>query len=352
MISFYPGPSKLDPAVGQAMADAVQSGILSVNHRSEEFVEVCQKAVSALREKLEIPESYQIVFTSSATECWEIIAQSLTEKGGLHLYNGAFGEKWFRYAQKIRPSSVGHSFDFNQQIDLNGIRAPFQPELVCLTHSETSNGTLVPNSSMSAIRAKYPDSLIAVDAVSSMAGVQLAWEVADIWFASVQKCLGLPAGLGIMVISPSAISKTKALGEWDHYNSLAFMIEKMEVCQTTYTPNVLEIWLLGQVIKARMSITELAPILEKRAENLRALIRRLPNFELLVENQAVASPTVIAVRPTGEVSATELRQRAKEAGFLLGKGYGTLGEGTFRIANFPAHTDREMKDLAEFLESQ
>jgi phosphoserine aminotransferase len=53
--------------------------------------------------------------------------------------------------------------------------------------------------------SKIPDALIAVDATSSMAGVELDWQSADIWFASVQKCFGLPAGMAVMVCSPRAL---------------------------------------------------------------------------------------------------------------------------------------------------
>ncbi|MBC8110499.1 MAG: aminotransferase class V-fold PLP-dependent enzyme, partial [Verrucomicrobia bacterium] len=110
MITFYPGPAKVYPQVADYLQDAYQSGILSSNHRSEAFMKICQTTLALLHEKLSIPADYAIIFVSSATECWEIIAQSFTEKNSLHAYNGAFGEKWFDYAQKIKPTSQAHFF--------------------------------------------------------------------------------------------------------------------------------------------------------------------------------------------------------------------------------------------------
>ena len=91
-ISFYPGPSKVYEKVPKYVMDAYQKGILSINHRSPEFEALFQKTTQLLKKKLQIPEEFNIYFTSSATECWEIIAQSFTQKHSFHLYNGAFGE--------------------------------------------------------------------------------------------------------------------------------------------------------------------------------------------------------------------------------------------------------------------
>src|SRR4028119_2111906 len=94
MTTFYPGPSKVYPQVAGYAAEAVQSGLVSLNHRSTGFMEVIQETVRLLHEKLAIPADYHIAFVSSATECWEIVAQSLTAETSLHPFSGAFGKKW------------------------------------------------------------------------------------------------------------------------------------------------------------------------------------------------------------------------------------------------------------------
>ncbi|MEL7002780.1 MAG: aminotransferase class V-fold PLP-dependent enzyme, partial [Bacteroidota bacterium] len=59
--------------------EAYNEGILSANHRSQSFMDLYKKTQDLLRAKLNVPEDYFIFFTSSATECWEIIAQSLID---------------------------------------------------------------------------------------------------------------------------------------------------------------------------------------------------------------------------------------------------------------------------------
>ena len=63
------------------------------------------KTITLLKEKLDIPKDYTIFFTSSATECWEILAQSLIVTRSFHIYNGAFGEKWYDYTLRLKPAA-------------------------------------------------------------------------------------------------------------------------------------------------------------------------------------------------------------------------------------------------------
>ena len=74
MISFYPGPSRVYDEIPRYVKEAHQRGILSLNHRSPEFEELSKKTIALLREKLNIPRTYTVLFASSATECWEMIA--------------------------------------------------------------------------------------------------------------------------------------------------------------------------------------------------------------------------------------------------------------------------------------
>ena len=80
MITFYPGPSKVYPVVEHYLKQAFDEGVLSINHRSQTCMQITRSAIELLHQKLHIPEDYTIYFVSSATEVWEIIAQSLTQR--------------------------------------------------------------------------------------------------------------------------------------------------------------------------------------------------------------------------------------------------------------------------------
>jgi phosphoserine aminotransferase len=349
-ITFYPGPSKVYPQVAQYMQNAYDQGLLSVNHRSTAFMEVCHKAIELLKIKLAIPDAYSVMFVSSATESWEIIAQSLVEKQSYHLYNGAFGLKWREYTAKLHPQTAGYAFDVNEELQPNVLPIPNEAEVLCFTQNETSNGTQVKNATLSNFSKYYQDKLIAVDATSSMGGIALDFALADIWFASVQKCLGLPAGLGIMVCSPRALERARQLNEYNHYNSLLFIQENIEKYQTHYTPNVLNIYLLMRVLEQVEHIDVVGKTIKQQARDWYTFFGDRQDLSPLVTNESVQSDTVITIQ-TDPTQVQQLKDTARNEGITLGNGYGVWKQNTFRIANFPAIDPGEIKVLKNLLRS-
>jgi phosphoserine aminotransferase len=348
MVSFYPGPSRIHDEIPAYVKEAARLGVMSMNHRSEGFEEMMKKTISLLQQKLNIPKNYTILFTSSATECWEIIAQSLITEKSYHFFNGAFGKKWFDYTHALNQSAEAIVFNREEKLDLATFSSSFKNTVCCFTQNETSNGTQVDNSVLKAFRKKHPDQLIAVDATSSMAGIQVNFKLGDVWFASVQKCFGLPAGLALMVCSPKAIERVNTVNERQHYNSLASMVIMANRFQTTHTPNVLGIYLLMRVLEKSKTLREVHDTTLYRFDSWEKFLTEFKNIKLLIENKSVRSLTVLPV--VGESKTIErIKSKTKKAGFLLGEGYGELKDNTFRIANFPAIKEKEIKALKKFL---
>jgi phosphoserine aminotransferase len=351
MPNFYPGPSKVYPQIADFMQEAYQSGILSINHRSDAFMEICRQTMASLHEKLNIPTDYQIVFTSSATECWEIIAQSLIQSNSLHFYNGDFGKKWAEYTQKLCPKAqiTTQAFDYNSSINLSQMpdNESLKCELCCITHNETSNGTAISAAQMLEIRQKFPQSLIAYDVTSSLGGVMLDYSLGDIWFASVQKCLGLPAGLAVLILSPQAVKKAYQINERAHYNSLAFILDNFAKYQTPYTPNVLGIYLLWRVMQIVPNIHQVAETIVQRAKLYENLFSTSSPLQLLVKDYALKSYTVITISASSEV-INEVKEKALKQNIILGNGYGAWKNTSFRVANFPAILEDEIEQLQDF----
>jgi phosphoserine aminotransferase len=338
MYTFYPGPSKLYPEVEKYLHDAFQSGILQANHRSLAFMDMMQETIKLLHQKLEIPSNYEIYFVSSATECWEIISQSLVQEQSSHFFNGAFGEKWFEYSKKINPKNEAVLFDIDDVLP----EILSNQELICLTHNETSNGTQI------TIPKNNRSSLIAIDATSSMAGVELDWKNADIWFASVQKCFGLPAGLALLICSAKAMKKATEINEQNHYNSLLFIQENHKKYQTHYTPNVLNIYLLMRVMQEIEPISLISKKIKERAANFYDFIDKKTDLKPLIQNAKVRSDTVLVVENEKAI-IKNIKSKALSKNIILGNGYGQWKDNTFRIANFPAIKDHEFKKLIDFL---
>jgi phosphoserine aminotransferase len=347
MISFYPGPSRVYDEIPLYVREAHKKGILSLNHRSEEFVAISKRTVKLLKEKLDIPGTYSIFFTSSATECWEMIAQSLVQKESIHIYNGEFGEKWFDYTRRLIPQSRGVSFDCEKELDSDS--SVFSTgELICLTQNETSNGTQISNKTIRQVKKTNPNHLIAVDATSSMAGIWLDFKAADVWFASVQKCFGLPAGLALLICSPRAIERITSIGEATHYNSLTFVKQMMDKWQTSCTPNVMGIYMLMKVMSHVEHIGEIEKRSIKRYQKWMEYLGGANKLVPFIKNPKVQSFTVVPV--TGQQEwLVKVKSEAKKRGFLLGEGYGRLKGSSFRIANFPAIKEKEIRSLQRFL---
>jgi phosphoserine aminotransferase len=348
MITFAPGPSKVYDSLPIYLNDAYQEGILSANHRSSAFMKLYQETEQLMRIKLHMPEDYKLLFTSSSTENWEIISQSIVEHASFHIYSGSFGKKWIEFAKHILPATAGLKIEANQSIDVSNLQIAEEFDLIAITQNETSNASQVNNETIEAIRDKFPEKMIAVDTTSSMAGIELDFGLADIWYASVQKCFGLPAGLGILILSPAAIQKSERKGEKGRYNSLSFILENAAGYQTHYTPNVLGIYLLNRVLKDIPEIQQIDAALRKRMSRLENCIAQTKTLRMLVDNPATRSTTVMAIAGSEDLIA-QIKKDAEKIGMQLGGGYGPLKTTSFRIANFPAITDDEFEALIEFL---
>ena len=166
MVSFNPGPAAVYPAVRQYLIDAFDEGWLSAPHRSERVTSLVRQTVADLKAKLNIPQEYTVLFTGSATEGWEILTQSLTPRRSLHFYNGAFGEKWLRYAQAQRPASSGHRFGLDDVPDPALLPPDLEAvDLVCLTQNETSTATQLREGVILNFFNRVGPALLAVDEI-------------------------------------------------------------------------------------------------------------------------------------------------------------------------------------------
>lgn len=340
MTTFYPGPSQIYPQVAEYLQDAYNSGILSANHRSSKCMALVEETVGLLHEKLNIPADFSVFFTSSATECWEIVNQSFFTEKVVHFYNGAFGKKWFEYSKKIAKNKcLAIEFGINEELPNyeNGF-----DDILCFTQNETSNGTQIDTNLIGKIGNE--NCLKAVDITSSLAGIELNYSAADIWFGSVQKCFGLPAGLGIMINSPKAIHVAEGLNEQSHYNSFLNIAKNMKLFQTTHTPNVLVIYLLNRVLKQIPNISETSKRIISQAKEWYNFFQKNSDFIPICTNEKTQSDTVIVLKADPQ-KIVELKKKTQEIGLILGNGYGDWKDSTFRIANFPAINPSEIEKL-------
>ena len=349
LYTFAVGPSQVYPQVAGFYQEAFAQGFPSESHRGKAFMGIYEQAVSGIRQKLNVPEDYKIFFTCSATECWEMLSQAYAKEGAYHAFSGSFGEKWLETGKAVAANSQSFRFDINSDPFALLESMPDRVGLIALTLNETSNATALPFDLLKKASEARPGAITAIDTTSIMAGVNMPWYSADAWFASVQKCFGLPSGLAVMVLSPKAVQHAQSADD-TRYNSIASHLKFAEINQTPFTPNMLAIYSMAKLMDTLPPIADIEARILKRAAKLYAWLDACAHLEPLITRQENRSPTVIAAKVPAEKLAV-YQQAAIKAGFELGRGYGAWRETTFRIANFPAVDDAHLESLMRVLDA-
>ncbi|MCS6973664.1 MAG: aminotransferase class V-fold PLP-dependent enzyme [Cyclobacteriaceae bacterium] len=351
LVSFAPGPSQLYFTVPDHLRQALREGIPSMSHRSAAFEKIFAGASENLRELLNLPDNFSIFFCSSATEIWERIIQNLTAEHSVHLSTGAFGKRFYETALQLKRHAVLYEKAYGDGFT----QAPDVPptELIAITHNETSTGVTTPHEIIKALRLQHPQSIIAVDAVSSLPYPQFDFTTIDTLFFSVQKGFGLPAGLGVWIVNERCIEKEEQLRSTGQstgtYHSLTSLLQHARKHQTPETPNVLGIYLLEKVTAdmLRRGITAIRKETEYKAAVLYHALEQHQSIRPFVKTPALRSPTVIVAETSNLTD--KLYTKLSEKGLLPGEGYGPLKASTLRFANFPAHSKEQFEKLADLI---
>lgn len=350
---FTPGPSQLYFTVEEHLRAALRENIPSISHRGKAYENIHRQAVEAIRQLLSLPDDYHVFFTSSATEIWERIVQNLVFAESFHLINGAFSSRFFEIAENYQINALSQVAEEGKVVQADQLLIPETAELISITQNETSTGASQPVADIVKIRQAFPEQLIALDVVSSAPYVRMDYSAVDTAYFSVQKCFGLPAGLGVWMVNSRCIQKAEALLSKNRiigsYHSLPSLLEKGAKNQTPETPNVLAVYLLGKVA---------ADMLEKGIDQIRretdykaaVLYQAFEESSILrpfVENVDHRSRTTLVAETT--VPASSIISKLSEKGLVIGSGYGKFKDKHIRIANFPTHSKEQTELLADEL---
>ncbi|MEM1135138.1 MAG: aminotransferase class V-fold PLP-dependent enzyme [Bacteroidota bacterium] len=353
-IFLTPGPSQLYFTVEDHIKQAFRENACSISHRSKAFENYYQVAVGNLRELLNIPPSFHVVFTASATEVWERLIQNCVEYQSYHLVNGSFSKRFCDFSGQLGKNALFLEKPLGQGFTANEIELPDDTEMLCITQNETSTGVTMPVAEIYSLREKYPDCLIAVDAVSSVPYLDIDYTQIDSLFFSVQKGMGMPAGLGVWIFNERCVAKADTLQQKQQsvgtYHSIVSLLEKAAKNQTPETPNMLGIYVLGKVCEdmLRRGIGTIRQETNYKAALINHLFNEHPYLSHFVEVEAHRSKTVL-VADVNEMEAGKLIETMKEQGIVIGSGYGKNKSSQIRIANFPTHSKEVFERLVDLL---
>ena len=152
-----------------------------------------------------------------------------------------------------------------------------------------------------------------------------------------------------MIISPRAIKKANALlGEKINigsYHSFPKLLHYAQKQQTHETPPLLEMYLLGKVVNdmQKKGIKKIRLETEQKAKLLYDFLDQQDKVSAFITEKRWRSQTVI-VADIQKIKK-DVKKNLAEKGIIVGSGYGENKTTQIRIANFPAHSVRDVKRL-------
>jgi len=329
---FIPGPVDVHPDVLDAQTQPM------LPHRSREFEALYRQAVEKTRPIFGTNERIYIT-ASSGTGLQEATVRNFAQTRILSCINGAFSKRWHAVATSNGKQAEALEFQWAEPVNPSVVAQAVRRdhfEAVTLVHNETSTGLQNPVDEIAAaVHEASPQTLICVDAVSSLGGVKIemdAWGI-DFLLTSSQKCLALPPGLGLAAVSDRALEYAAQVPDRGWYFDL-IRIEKHRLKDSTpATPAVSLIYALDRQMDRIHNEG-----LENRFERHRMLAEKVRNWALahgfgLFAPEGFQSNTVTTVINRLKLNIDALNTYLQSRGMRIANGYGPLKNETFRIAH-------------------
>jgi phosphoserine aminotransferase len=348
-VFFTTGPTETLPELQEWYADAVKNKIFSLSHRSEEFSAIVKFTVDKLKELLNIPDDFSVFFLASGTECMERSIQNLVEKKSFHFINGYFAQRYFDIAKMLgkRPEFI--KTDYGKGFKFTDTEVPDDAELICITHNETSTGVTLNSKDIYELKARYPGKILSLDMVTSLPYYKPDFNFADLVFFSVQKGFGLPPGLGVSIVKNTLINKVNYIKNKDisigSFNNYLMLYKNAEKNQTTVTPNIPGIYLLGKAcdLLIKKGAENIRIETEKKADLLYNFFDKHTTIKPFVTDKYIRSKTTIVLET--ELDTGKILEKLDYNGFVLSRGYGEFHKNHIRIGNFPVHKFDDVMNL-------
>jgi aspartate aminotransferase-like enzyme len=351
---FIPGPIEVKPDVLQQLAQR------TLGHRDKEYAQLHGEVVEMLK-KLLFTNQYIFLSTSSGSGLWEASVRNCVapDETVLATCCGAFSDKW---ADVVK--------DCGRNVDLLKVEwgQATTPELIdaklaggkyaaiTLIYNETSTGLRNPIYDIAKMmKAKYPDVLVFVDAVSGMIGQpihfdELGW---DVGFASVQKAFGLPPGFTVAAVSKRTVEKAKSVPAKGYYFNFIEWAKAAEKNQTLVTPSIPHI--MGLHYQCQKFVNEGMENVWARHQQMGDLVRgwaQQKGFSLFCEER-YASNTLTTIKNTRNINVGEVISAVKKKhNAIFSAGYGQLKDKTFRIAHMGDITIDEVRELLGWIDEE
>ena len=209
--NFSAGPCILPQEVLQQASQAILDfnndnlSLIEISHRSHPFIDVMDKARSLVKELLEIPEGYSILFLQGGASLEFLMAPlNLMQNEGKAAYTntGTWAKKAITEANNIgEVIVVGDSSDKNYNYIPKGYQIPNDVDYFHCTSNNTIYGTQM---------KEFPScpTLMVCDMSSDIFSRKINVNNFDLIYAGAQKNMG-PAGTTLVIVKDEILGKTE-----------------------------------------------------------------------------------------------------------------------------------------------
>ncbi|MBN1985890.1 MAG: 3-phosphoserine/phosphohydroxythreonine transaminase [Prolixibacteraceae bacterium] len=207
--NFYAGPSILPEFTKEKTAEATMNfagtglSLMEVSHRSKEFVAVMDEAVALVKELMNVPEGYSVLFLQGGASMQFLMAPyNLLNKKAAYLNTGAWSKKAIKEARFFgEVAVVATSEDKNFNYIPKTFEVPADADYLHITTNNTIFGTEI----LTDLDVSVP--LIA-DMSSDILSRPMDVSKYDLIYAGAQKNLG-PSGATLVIVKNSALGKVE-----------------------------------------------------------------------------------------------------------------------------------------------
>ena len=347
--NFSAGPSMLPVEVLQEAADELLDyngtgmSVMEMSHRSKAFEEIIQSAEQDLRDLMNIPDNYKVLFLQGgASQQFAAIPMNLMKNGVAdYIITGQWAKKAYQEASRYgKANKIASSEDktFSYIPDCSDLPISEDADYVYICHNNTIYGTTfktLPNT-----KGKILVADMSSDILSQPVNVN---DYGMIYFG-VQKNVG-PAGVVVVIIREDLIRDDVMEG-----TPTMLKYKTQADANSLYnTPPADGIYICGKVFKHLKKLGGLEKMKELNEKKAKLLYDFLDNSELFKGTVVPKDRSLMNVPfVTGDKDLdAKFVKEATEAGFVNLKGHRTVGG--MRASIYNAMPYEGVEKLVEFM---
>ncbi len=350
-----PGPTPVPARILAEMARPM------INHRGPEFAAILRRVNACLQYFFQTASPI-LTFPASGTGGQEASVANLFSAGDhvIVISIGNFGDRLAAIAGRFGLKVTKIDFPWGQAADPEVVAArlkasaPFKGVLV--THNETSTGVTNDIETLSrVIRQASPDTLIVVDAVSSLGCVPLEmdpWDL-DVVFTGSQKGWMTPPGLMMIAVGPRAVEANKTANLPRFYFDWQISLKNLEKAQHPTTPPVSLFYAIDLALE--LMLEEGRETIFQRHQDAGDYVRgraKAMGLRLLADHPNASNTVSAILTPEGVDTKALLKKLREQDNIVLASGQGQMEGKMFRVGHLGYFTQQDLAEAMDRLEAR